>query len=788
MGVHSVEPAAPSVGRQRPQRTAARTLRMLVLAGLGGFGGAPSQAASRARVLKSAILTEQRGESTLAVDAGGAVWLGTKRLEEVARIGGTVLGGVVRDGVGVVWSGRREGPQWLGQIMRVHGDQPPVVQSLGTPPLDVRIDEDGVVWVLQPGSVLRVDPRGAASRTLPVDRPTWTEDGALAINFGSARLALDPTTGCPLLPPVDRWPFSDALLLGRMDASRCTTGTPLPSTLAVAAGWELEQARLAAWRTGDILRTWALGMPESDPEDTEAPGRWEGHKPKVVMVNRSIVADVGAPLAVVLQPLPADGPEAWMGDPGAPACHGGVILVASDAAQLAAWDLRLRQLKRSRTPCVEGLRLVSQPSLQVAPTAGATVVYTDADGMLVGERSGRPSTVLIRDDLVKLAGAADPLHAVASAPELTPGWKRTPGPGSDMLIDVDGSIVLGLGHRLLRNSSKGHRPEEIALPGPVQSIRLTERSSYEIVVAGQRAEAVFEGGHLGAGKGLVTWQTEGPLDSVGSPPPPGAPLVGWMISGRFVQPPGGIGPVDVGAQVRSIVTWTGGAVVQTDRGAVGLWADGEPAWRVPDAVDVAVVDELIVASLPWGAAGYRAPLRRLEPEPSPEAEEEPEGGSGQDRPQGGGNRGGGGQGGGGPQGGGQGGGGGGPQGGGGQGGGGGGPQGGGGQGGGGGGPQGGGGQGGGGQGGGGHGGGGLGGGGQGGGGQGGGGQGGGGQGGGGQGGGGGGPQGGGGQGGGGQGGGGQGGGGQGGGGQGGGGQGGGGQGGGGQGGGGQGGG
>jgi hypothetical protein len=620
---------------------------------------ASARAASTARVLRDAQVSATDGDWTAAVDTEGQIWLGQGRLEVVGRVGTEALGVTVRAGVAAVWTGRREGPSHLGQLLRVTAEGGPVVQPLGRPTLDVRIDPEGTVWATVPGGVLRVDAQGSVQRTVPLDQPVFASEGPLGPRAPQivdqrpgprpvAPLALDAQTACPALPPVDRWPFADALRVARLDASRCDRSTALPPKVAAAARWALEQARQEAWAGGDPVRSWALGPPEAPVEDALAAGDWTGHKPKMVITTPS---STGEPVALVLQPLASAGPSAWAGDDGAPACHGKVVLVVRDGDQLAAWSQELRRMRRADTPCREGVSLVREAPLQARPPSeGTTVVYADSQGRLVGERSGRASPALVRDDLVKLSGAGDPLYALASAPALTPGWTRSPGPGGPILIDVDGSIIMGLGQGLLRNTAKGHRPERVPLPAPVQSIRLNERSAYEVVMAGQRAEVLFEAGHMSSARGIITWEPDAPLQVPPSPRPPTPPLAGWMISGASIQPPGSPTPVELGAAVVRVETWVGGAVVLTERGVVGLFPDGGIGWRVPEATDVVVADDIIVAALPWGAAGYRAPLRRPTTVSRPELDDEPE--ESEPRgPQGGGPQGGGPQGGG-PQGGG----------------------------------------------------------------------------------------------------------------------------------------
>ncbi len=659
-------PVAPSRGRL--WRAAAPLLLVAAV-----LAGAPAQAASRGRIQKTAQLTatDPAGTWMVAVAPGGDILLGTARLETVGRIGGEAAGAIVRDGVAAVWTGRREGLAHQGQLLRVDAAGAVVVHNTAVPLLSVAIDEAGVVWATVPGGLLRVDGQGVQARGLPVDAPRFVaQDGdqvaqaTLAVGFGDRDpLAIDPATGCAALPPVDRWPFADPLLVARLDAARCTRDTALPPRVGAASRFALEAARLAAWRSGDALASWALGSPENGAEDDISDGDWTGHKPKVVVLDRRAAGGLAGPVAVVRTPLASAGPAAWVGDPGAAACHGGVVLVVSDHEQRAAWTMALKGLRRAGADCVDGLRLVDRAPLAAAGelSAESSVVYADADGKLVGERSGRAGPTLVRDDLVKLAGAGDPLYAMASAPALSPGWTRAPGPGSAILVDVDGSIVMGLGHGLLRNTAKGHRPQVVPLPGPVQSVRLNERSVYEVVVAGQRAEVVFEAGHMRGGSGVVTWDQDGPLLTAPAPPPPVAPLAGWMISGTVVQAPESGAPVELGAPVRRVVAWTGGAAVLTTRGVVGLFPDGGVGWRIPEATDVQVVDELVIAALPWGAAGYRAPLRRptavARPEPEPTEEAGPGGGGPGGGGPGGGGPGGGGPGGGGPGGGGPGGGG-----------------------------------------------------------------------------------------------------------------------------------
>jgi hypothetical protein len=569
---------------------------------------AQGAAAGGARALRGAARVAEAEGWTAAIGPAGELIFGEGRLRTVGVLEGPPAGLAVAEGAFAAWSWRPAGLGGSGQLQWAAPGGAPQALPLDRPVLDVQLGADGVAWALQPGRVLRLGPDGVRPQALPFDAPRFSGPRRVQAE-GWQPVELDPATGCPALPPPDRWPFRDPARVARLLDAACGPAPALPAEVAAAARWERGHAARRAREAGDLDAVQALGDVGPAPAPLR-PGRLVVEDADVRVAGRALPG--GAPLrAVVLTPGEDEVPERWTAGGTGAACFGGVALVVRDPDRRAAWELRLTRLRADGDPCAGGLAVLGAPPLSAAPPAGAAALYFDAEGGLVAWRKTAAGPLKLRDDLAHLVKDTADIGKVAGTPELSPEWVELGGPARALLLDVDGSLVAAMGDRLFRATPGGLRRMTVDLRAPAQALWVTPRSLYGAQVGPARAEVGFEGGQLGVGAGTVRWA---PADELGGPAPAPDLLGGWSVSGAEVRAPGQARPTRLPAPVLELIAYPAGAIARTPEGLVGLWADGSLGWRLPEALDMALSDGILLVGFPWGVAGYQPPLKRWEVE------------------------------------------------------------------------------------------------------------------------------------------------------------------------------
>ena len=603
----------------------------------GGMSGVAAAAPvaelkpSKLRTISVVHAEDPATGATAVVTHAGEVWAGKgaklKRVGDLRVEPNTAQLRVDGERV-VVWASKRTGLSIRTRVAVRFDDGRIAELRTEAPVLDARFGPAGRrLVVLLPGELVLMRPDGEPiHQPLPVARPRFadSDEGVHIAGRGLRPTRVDLTDGCMAL----KVPAS-ASAWARVQADRHGEGcggVPAtdPAVLAHAEAWRTFQGMRAA-RMGDLVSVAAYGYRGSALESLRPRVPAEpGALSFGGISNRQIPGEfqTGSPVALVYRMLPGMHPGLFVGGDDGAACLGAVVLVEADRGRRVWLKDEIGRLRSAGVACADDLH-VARPEQMPPQDHDAAVFYIDHTGAELGWRSGIPGPGVIRDDLARFG--ADPAMKVfvENARTLSPEWSLGPGPGTVLALDVDGSWLGGVGWDIARATPEGYRQVKLVLPGPVTSIAVDPDGRYAVDAGGQHVKVLFEGGTLGETTPPTEWMDDWSVDA-----PRDQKLLpeAWPIEGQAVRLPGRDRRVLTGGKPIEVHSWPLGAIVRTRAGLVGLWADGDYAWRIPDVESFVVAGDLIVVATRYGLSAYRPPTTKLQLKKPAPVEEDTGGG------------------------------------------------------------------------------------------------------------------------------------------------------------------
>ncbi len=551
----------------------------------------------------------------------GELWAGSGTLRKLGSLPGTAAGLHLSGDVLTAWSTVRTGLCVETELRRVSTDGSAFPdQRLPGAPLAI-LPVKGAQALLWPDrlDILPNQPGAARSIPLPASPAVGLSlhNGRLQVDAADGPLmAVDLATGCPVgleddpqRSPLERWRVREARRL-------CETPPHLPDPVRAEA--EIERAaRLSrAMMDGDTETLARLGPPTCAGIEAQRPTA-SGHasafttrREKAIQVARDLDPGRGF-MTILREPDPAMDLGPWVSGPFAPACEGRLILAPEDAA-VGRWLRRaLAEADRLGASCADNVRVADPGDIGPEPAGDdpSKVLYVKSGGSLLGVRQGAVSARMARLDIARLA-ADDPLHDLAQAPELTPSWSVSPGPGGPLLIDVDGSWVAGAGWDLVRGPPNAIRKERTPLLGPVSRLQGRSDGRFEVVAGGQPARVALEDHSIEWMEALSPDEQLLPIPDA-LPPRPETNRGPWRIVGEGrvgARSDQGERVVDLGLPISRLINGRLMSVLVTPVGLVGIDGAGKLAWRLTEVDRWVWTEDFVVGSSPWGVQGYRLPF------------------------------------------------------------------------------------------------------------------------------------------------------------------------------------
>ena len=597
---------------------------LLTLAALSSATAADLSQVRPKRLAEAAVVSVSGDGGRVAlVTPEGVVWAGTRRLEVVGELAGPPNGLHMSGGAITAWSTRRAG-LCVETTVATFGPDGAASSRVapGGPRLVMPIP--GGHALLWADHVERIPAQGGEPQVfpLPPGRAVGLSmaNGRLQVDGADgALMRIDLEAGCPTDLPDDD-PAMTALARKQLRDARRVCGAPphLPDRIDAIAD-VARAARLAeAVRAGDTDALARLGAPTCAqlealrPVDVDAASAFSTRFDRTLTVAARAQPQRGLGAIVRVSDPGIDlGP--WMEGPYAPACAGTLVFWAEEPAIAGYLRQRLTELRTRGGGCADQAR-VAWPS-DVGPFEKededdpGEAFYVQPGGGWVGVRRGALSPRMVRLDLARL-DPSDPLHGVAKAPELVPSWTVGPGPGGDLVLDVDRSWVAGAGWDLVRGPPNAIRKERASLLGPVERVQGRADGRFEVVSGGQPARVTLEDG------GSVAWtdalSPPGELLPVPDalPPKPAVDPGPFRVVGEgrlAARSEAGTVTVTLGLPVQRVLNGRNATAVVTPLGIVGVGRDGTLLWRMTEARQWVFTGDFVVGTSPWGVHGYRLP-------------------------------------------------------------------------------------------------------------------------------------------------------------------------------------